>query len=287
MILRFLLSVPELPDMAQAVEDTLEQAEQLSAEEKVHVFASFVAEYGPKILTCLVVLILGSVAIRAITSIFSSALGRSKVDPTLHSFILGGVKVVLYIPLTITCVSLLGVPISPIIAAFGALGLALSLAVQDTLANVAGGISVLFSRPFSKGDMVEIGDKSGTVTELGLVYTKIRTFDNRYIYFPNGDVAKSTVVNLSALPTRRVAVTFIITQDNDLDFVKKVLYDVINSNDMSLKEPEPTVFVSGQTIGGLRLTCHVWADSAQWYLLERYLLEEVKKAFDQEGIRLR
>lgn len=211
-------------------------------------------------------------------------LERSKVNPALHVFLLSVLRILAVVLLALICLSQLKLDIAPLITALGAAGLAVSLALQDSLKNLAGGMFILLTHPFGLGDFVEVGDKSGTVEEIGLVYTCLRTPDGKKIYIPNGDVSAATVVNYSAEEKRRSDLKFSISYDSDVEKAKKVLRQVADQNEMVLKEPEPLIRIAEFGGSSIDLTCFVWVRTEDFWTATFDLRDQVKAAFDREGI---
>lgn len=155
----------------------------------------------PRLLGVLVFLAVMHIVITALNRFIKKILSRSKIDPTLHQFILGIIKISLWVITVISSLLILKVPTSPLVTILGSAGLAFSLALKDSLANVAGGISILLNRPFAKGDVIDIKtatgaiQTTGTVQTIDLVYTNIITEDGTLVYLPNGDVAKAVIIN--------------------------------------------------------------------------------------------
>lgn len=164
---------------------------------------SVLIDFTPRLLGVLIFLAVSHIVIKGLSAFLKNILKKSKIDPTLHSFILGVLKYSIWIIVMIIALIILGIPTTPLVTIMGSVGLALSLALKDSLANVAGGISILFSRPFDKNDSIDVKSYSsangfsGTVKKIDLFYTQIITDDGDMVYLPNGDVSKSVVTNHS------------------------------------------------------------------------------------------
>jgi len=192
------------------------------------------------------IVFIGYIIISILCKIIWKALEKSKLDEVLHTFIINCIKVVLWILVAITAMSYLGIPIPAFITAIGAAGVAVALALKDSLSNFAGGILIIFSKPFNKGDFIEDYQTSGQVEKIDLLYTTLLTFDNKTITIPNGKLANSTIVNYSRADTRRVDCTFAISFQDDIEKVKDLLQAVAESNPIILREPEYMIGVAGQ-----------------------------------------
>ena len=162
----------------------------------------------------------------------------------------------------------------------------MSLAIQGTLSNLAGGIQVLLSKPFKAGDYVEAGGISGTVMEVGLAYTKLCTVDNKVISVPNGQISGEKIINYSTEERRRVDLTFNASYDSPLQQVTGVLRAVVAAHPMALAEPEPFVRVNAYRDSSIEYVVRVWCATGDYWTLYYDLLEQVKEAFDQNGIEM-
>ena len=173
-----------------------------------------------------------------------------------------------------------------LIAVLSVLGLAITLAVQGSLSNLAGVIQVLVSKPFKADDYIEVGSVGGTVAEVGLVYTKLRTIDNKIISIPNGQISGEKIINYSTEERRRVDLTFNASYDSPLQQVTGVLRAVVAAHPMALAEPEPFVRVSAYQASSVEYTVRVWCATEDYWELYYDLLEQVRAAFDRNGIGL-
>jgi small conductance mechanosensitive channel len=280
--MQFLANGEAAEGITEVVAETLGQLGEMEPEQ---FFASarifFVGNAG-KFLWTLLIFVAGFVFIRVVLRLGKRVLSRGGIDEAQHAFILSAIKIIGYMVLLVTCLGILGVPLTPMITALGAAGLALSLAVQDTLGNIAGGISVLFSRPFSKGNFVSVGSMTGTVMEIGLIYTLLHTVDNKHVYLPNGDVAKATIVNFSREKLRRLDLLFPVRAGADLDKVRRIILEEISLAPLAQKDPAPTVRASEQTLAVIKMICCVWVKPEDYLELSGYLIEHVQKRFTEE-----
>lgn len=271
---------------AQEVSKILNDVSSMDAKTLWTSLKEFIVDYTPKLLVAFIALIIGIILIRLLMSFMRKTFTRSRLDPALHKFMLSMLRVALYIILGITVVGLLGVPITSLITLLGVFGLAVSLAVKDSLSNLAGGISVLFTKPFSLGDYVSIGGNEGTIKEIRLNYTILKTYDNKQIHIPNGDVAKAQIVNFTGAPTRRLDLEFSIGYEDDMDQAKEVISNIVSKHPLALKDPEPVVRVIRHGDSAIVIGCRVWVNTPDYWNLNYDLLEEVKRQFDQKGITI-
>ncbi|MEG0899180.1 MAG: mechanosensitive ion channel [Oscillospiraceae bacterium] len=240
------------------------------------------------ILVALVVFLVGYFVIKALMSPLKSWLVKLKVDLSFHAFIIAVIKITSIVLLAVSCLGMSGlVESTSLITALGAVGLAISLAVKDSLSNLAGGMMVLFTKPFEVGDYVEACGHEGTVREIGIVHTVLKTVDNKLIYLPNGDVAKAQVTNFSAEPLRRLDIKFFIGYNSDFKKAEKIIIDVAEKSGLVLSEPSaPFARVTAHQSNSIEIQSRIWVKAENYWDLNFYMYEEVKTRFDQEGITI-
>lgn len=248
--------------------------------------AAFFDGMGNKIFWAIVVFIVGFILIKIAERVTRRLLNRTKVEPILYNFILMVIKIILIILLALTCLDMLGVKTTSLITALGAVGLAVSLALQNSLANLAGGVVLLFTKPFVAGDYVSIGDTEGTVKQISLIHTILNTLDNKRVYIPNGDISGSRITNFSVEPTRLLNLVFSIGYQDDIEKAKAVILQVLEKNPLALQDPPPLVRVCAHNSSTVDLTCRVWVNNPDYWTLNFDLYEEVKIAFDEAGIHI-
>ena len=239
-----------------------------------------------KVLT-IVLLIAGClVAMKVILKLVDRTFRRLELERGLHTFVHAALRVILWMLTACIVLDYIGVPMTSLVALVGVIGLAVSLAIQGTLSNLAGGIMVLTSKPFKADDYIEAGSVSGVVVEVGLVYTKMKTFDNKIIFIPNGKIAGETLVNYTDQQARRVDLTFSASYDDPTDKVCRVIREVINAHPKAQFTPEPFVRVSAYGDSSIQYTVRVWCATEDYWDLYYDLLDQVKTAFDQNGIEM-
>ena len=224
--------------------------------------------------------------IRVTVALADRAMGRAKLDQGVRTFLRSGLKVVLWLVAICALLGYLGVPMTSLVALLSVLGLALSLAIQGTLSNLAGGIMLLSAHPFSAGDFVEAGGVSGTVREVGLIYTKLDTIDNKVVHIPNGDISGKTIVNYSANDKRRVDLKFTVSYDAPVETVKACMEKVVGEHPKTFPTPEPTIRVSGYGDSAIEYVLRVWCDTGDYWDVYFDLMEQVKAAFDKAGVEM-
>jgi small conductance mechanosensitive channel len=242
--------------------------------------------YYPSLIGALILLVVGMVLIHFAVKLLFKGLKRSRVDATMHHFIASTVKITLYTVLALLIISTLRVPTTPLVTLLGAVGLALSLALKDTLSNVASGIVLLYNHPFKHGDFVEVNGRQGTIMEINYTYTKMRTDDNKIVFIPNSEVSSTDIINFSGEKTRRLDLEFHISYKDDFEQAKRLILDVVHRNHHALKTPEPVVRMSGHRDYAVALACLVWVNRENYLSLKYDLLEQVKAEFDKAGITI-
>ena len=240
----------------------------------------------PQILTAIIVFVVGMVIAHILNKIIGRALNRGKVDRTLASFFQPIIRITLYVVVAIIALSTAGVPTATLLTAFGAVGLAVSLAVKDSLSNMAGGILLLASKPFIVGDAVEVNGATGVVQKISILYTQINTFDNREIFIPNGQISADEIINISAEKKRRLDLVFDISYSDDPEKAKKLITSLVEKHPLALKEPVPLIRVCELADSSVKIACNVWVEGKNLLDLKFDLLETVKNEFDKNGISI-
>ncbi len=241
---------------------------------------------GLKLLGALVLLFVGMKAIKWLRKWIRTSEKLNKIDDSLRSFMVSFSSVVLYVVLFITIAVILGIPTTSFITMLASCGVAIGLALQGSLSNFAGGIMILLFKPFKVGDYVEAAGEEGVVNEISVVYTELLTLDNKRIIIPNGTITNSVIENYSAENIRRVDLCFNTAYDCDTDKVKKIITEVVKAHPMALEKPEPFVRLSAYKESSLEYTVRVWCKTENYWDVNFDLIEGVKKAFDENEIRI-
>ncbi|MEA4823746.1 MAG: mechanosensitive ion channel [Clostridiaceae bacterium] len=211
---------------------------------------------------------------------------RRPVDATLFNFLHTAVALILYTLLFFTVASMLKLPMTGFITALGSVGLAVGLALQGGLSNLAGSVMIMLFRPFSIGDFIEANGNSGTVTNIGIFYTTIQSLDNRRIVIPNGALSGGTITNYSALPTRRVDLEFSAAYASDIDQVIGIMQRVASNHPLTLDDPAPFTRLLRQGDSALVFVLRVWCKAADYWTVYFDMNEQMKKAFDAAGVEI-
>ncbi len=240
--------------------------------------------YGGKIVLAIVVLIIGRIVIGALNKAAARGIDKTNLDPTINGLAKKIVNILLYVILIIAIIEILGIPMSSVIAILASCGLAVGLALQGALGNLAGGIMILVFKPFKVGDFIESAGAIGVVKDISLFYTTVITTDNKKILVPNGDLMNAVVTNYSAEPTRRVDIDFKITNDIDAEFVKKVLLDAEKATPGVLDDPAPFARLTGVDDDTYIFTIRAWCESAKYWDVYFDVIENCSKALADNGI---
>ncbi len=241
-------------------------------------------DIGLKLILAVVIYLVGSFVIKKLIKGMGKMKSLKSIDVTAAQYITTFVKAALYVVLVVSIIAFMGVPMSSVIAAIASVGVAIGLALQGALSNIAGGIMLLIFRPFSVGDYIVAGGEEGTVRSISLVYTVLTTLDNRRISIPNGSLMNSNICNATIEELRRVDLNFDIAGSENSDKVEKVLYDVIGKTEWSLDKPEPQVLITAGVPGGLTYTVRVWVKTADYWDEFGVLMKEIPSALNEAGI---
>ena len=241
-------------------------------------------DIGLKLVLAGIVYLVGSFIIKRIIKGMEKTKALRSVDPTAAGYLRTFVKAALYVILVVSIIALLGVPMSSVIAAIASVGVAIGMALQGALGNIAGGIMLLIFRPFSVGYYIVAGGEEGVVKNISLVYTVLITLDNRRISIPNGNLMNSTICNATAEELRRVDLNFDIAGSEDADKVEKILADVIDKTEWALDNPSPQVLITAGVPGGLTYTVRVWVRTANYWDEFGALMKDIPAALNEAGI---
>ena len=213
-------------------------------------------------------------------------LESKSADPTVTRFLDNVMNVTLKTVLIIIILQYIGVNLTGLTTIVASAGVALSLALKGSLANLAGGVIILIVRPFSVGDFIETTEHSGVVEKISIFYTYLVTFDNKQILIPNGILTDSSIVNYSSKEIRRVDITFSVSYEEDVIRVKNVLINILKNNELVLEEPEFFVGISMHGDSAINFIVKAWCKTEDYWTIYYDLLETVKIKFDEEGISI-
>ena len=231
-------------------------------------------------------IVISLILIKVLTKVLERALGRSKLDASLQTLLRNLVKGALWAVAAIIVLGCLGIEVTSLVAVLSVVGLAFSLALQNFLSNVAGGMQLLASHPFAVGDFVDVGVCSGTVEEIGMFYTKVTTPDNKLVQLPNNAIVTANITNFSAQPTRRVELNVSASYDAPTGEVAALLVKLAGEHPLVLADPEPAVHVEEYGDSAIRYVMRVWCANADYWTVYYDLLDGFKPAFDEAGVEM-
>ncbi len=249
--------------------------------------ASGALDLGVRILVALLVLFIGTKLIRLAMKLFAKTLEKSGADVSISQFLISFVKAALYVLLAFLIASYCGVDAASIVALLGSAGVAIGLAVQGSLSNMAGGVLILLLKPFKLGDYIaDSAGNEGTVDAIHVFYTRLRTVDNKVIILPNGTLANNSITNVTTSKTRRCDITIGISYDADIKIAKDVLMQVISEDEKTLKTEDLVVFVDSFGDSAINLGIRCWFNNEEFFAGKWRLNENIKYALDEAGINI-
>ncbi len=233
-----------------------------------------------------VILLLGALAIPSLLRLLAKVLAKSKALASLQSYIISSARACLWFLLILMVADAVGIPVSSIFALLGVAGLAVSLALQNTLSNLAGGLQVLLSRPFEVGDYIDTDQGSGKVAEIGLAYSKLSTVDNKEVLIPNHLIASTKIVNHTASGLRRVDLVFPASYQAPTKTVRQAILEVTEGVKEILQDPAPEVFLTEFADSAILFTLRAWTNTDDYWPVRHRLMEEVRESFVKYHIEI-
>ena len=258
----------------------------MTFEEFLDAFLTWAIAFGKQLIAAILVLVIGRFLIKWTVKLITKSKFAKKTDKTVVTVLSHFVTAALYIVLVVIIIGIFGIPTASVITVIASAGVAIGLALQGALSNIAGGIMILILRPFRVGDFVEIAGNSGTVSDVGIFYTVLTTGDNKVITIPNGTVMGDNIVNYSTKDTRRVDLVFSVAYGTDVERVKSILLEEANNHELVLKDPAPFARLSKQNASSLDFTVRVWVESKNYWTVNFDLLETLNNRFEAEGIEI-
>jgi len=242
--------------------------------------------YGPKLIAAIAVWIIGGWVVKMLVRGFNKVLEKSGTDPSLRPFLNGIVGGLLKVMLVITVLSMLGIQMTSFIAILGAAGLAVGMALSGTLQNFAGGVMILLFKPFKPGDVIDAQGHVGSVMEIQIFNTILKTPDNKTIIIPNGGLSTSSMVNFSTQETRRVDWTIGVGYGDDLDQARKTIQKLIDADERILKDPAALIAVAELADSSVNFTVRVWVKAADYWGVYFDMNENVYNTFNKVGLNI-
>lgn len=239
----------------------------------------------PTIIIAVVLILVGIWLSRFVSKLAVKTMKARNVDATVYNFIARVISAVIKLVFALSALSMF-IKITSILAAFSAVGVAVGLGLQDSVAQIASGVQILMSRPFKNGDYIEVNGLAGNVAEIRFMNTIITTYDNKRIIIPNSDLTKNKIVNYSAEENRRVDLTFSIGYGDDIAKAKAVVLETALALPQALHEPAPVVFVNAQGSSAVELIAKIWCKSEDYWTVYYAMQENVKLAFDRNKVNI-
>ena len=259
---------------------------QTTVEKFIDAGIDWLKDFLPNLLGAILILIVGMWLSKVISSITSKAMEKAKIGKEVvtfaHSFVKNAVKILVIV----AAVGTLGFNIASLITALGAATVAIGLALQDSLKNIASGVTILINKPFKVGDFIEAGNLQGTVTRIDIASTHLLTLDNKEIIIPNSNIASSNLVNYSSQEKRRVDLSYGVSYKSDIDFVRSVIKKVIAEQNLIFTDPEPFIAVGKHGDNSIEIVVRIWCKTSNYWSVYHYMQENVKKAFDKNKIEI-
>ncbi len=252
---------------------------------------NWLANTGIKVLIALAILIVSFWIINFVTKKIAKRFdkkveGNKRIDKTIYRTISYVVKIGLKVIVVVCLIGYLGIDTSGITALIASLGVGVGLAVNGTLSNFAGGLMILITRPFKDDDYIDACGYSGTVEDIHICHTKLRTPDNKVVYLPNGKLSTAEIVNYSEKDLRRVDLTFSVSYADDFEKAKSVIKCVCDRDELILKDPAVQIRVASQSASSIDIVTKAWCKNEDYWTVNYNLVENVKTAFDENGISI-
>lgn len=238
-----------------------------------------------KLAPAIIALVVGLILAKLLCKLFDRILDRSRIEKSLHSFLRSLFHILLYVIVALIVAGTLGFNVSSLVALLSVVSLAFSLAVQGTLANIAGGIQILTSHPFHVGDYIEISGVEGTVQDIGMIYTHLLTLDNKGVFLPNSEAASSKVTNYTAEGKRRVDLTFTASYACSSSDVRNALLNAAKVNG-ALADPAPEAFLSEYGESNISYILRIWCKPENYWDVYFAAIENVRSEFDNSGVEM-
>lgn len=250
------------------------------------IYLDYIIPWGTNIVFAALIFFLGSLVAKWVVSLIGKALGKSKLDEMLVGFLKNILRWILLLVVIIAALDQLGIDTTSFIAILGAAGLAVGLALKDSLQNFASGVMLILFRPFRIGDFIEAAGTSGVVEEIKIFSTMLRTPDNREVVVPNGDIYSGIIINNNARETRRIDLVIGIGYDDDLREAKRILEGIVTSDERVIKDPAALVAVGELGASSVDILVRPWVKTSDYFSTKCDLTEQIKLALDDAGISI-
>ena len=247
---------------------------------------SFFTTNGWKILGFFAVLVIGLIVVKVVINITRKILGKTKMEKIGQQFLITAVKFCLYLVLVLILLSTVGISITGIVTALSAVLLAVGMALQNNVANLANGIIIVSTHMFKKGDYIIVNGVEGSITDINFLFTTLMTSDNKKITVPNSAIVNDSVINAGANPKRRLDFTFSVAYETDVELVKKIVIDVMISNGKVYLDPAPFCRLKVLGASSIDFFANCWCDGADYWDVYYYIIENVYNEFKRNNISI-
>lgn len=245
-----------------------------------------VIEYGFRIVAVVIGFFVFKLILKLFMKLLEKRLAKKNIKNTFHSFILSLTRAGIWIIMGLIFLQILKVPMTPLITALGALGIGLGLALKDHMANIAGGVMIAINKQFDVGDYLKCTDIEGTVEEVELFFTRLRTYDNKIIYSPNSVFISNNVTNYSKENIRRVDINIGVSYKSSIEDVKEAINVILLSNELIKEEPKAFIGIKNYGNSSIDLVVRAWTDTVNYWEVYFYINDRLKKEFDTKGIEI-
>ncbi len=246
----------------------------------------FFMSAGINLLFGIIIIVVGLFFTSWFVKILKKSKTLAKFDPSLQTFIINAIKLILIVIIILTAANVIGIPLTSIITIFASAGVAISLGMQGALGNLVGGITLLILKPIKSGEFVKIGDHVGFVKAVGAFYTEIKTKDGTLISLPNSALTNTAITNFTREGRRRVQVEFLVSYDSDIDTVFAVLKEMASKSELVHTDPAPKVVLDECSSSGMVFEVRAWTEAQNFSKVKKYLLLSGKRALDAAGISI-
>lgn len=276
----------ETQEISEQLKEDLAQLQPNVVLETLKSWTPALMEFAYRLLAAVIILLIGMKIAKMVNRFLKKTFSHMSMDIGVSKFLLSVANVGIYTIVLFMAADKVGIPSASIIAMLGSAGLAIGLALQGSLSNVAGGILILVTRPFGAGDYIVLNGVEGTVDSIGLTYTTLRTGDNRKITIPNGTVSNATIINVTSQEKRRVDVAVGIGYSSNLKQAKEIIRNILETQELVLKDEEIKVFVSELGDSAVTIGARAWTKTGDYWTVKWDVTEQIKESFDAAGIEI-
>ncbi|MBR3599162.1 MAG: mechanosensitive ion channel [Lachnospiraceae bacterium] len=266
--------------------DDVKNLDKTKLEQYGEQFLDWLADKTFDIIVALLFLFIGMKVAKLLVKVIKRAFEKTDMEDSVEGFLLSVIKGILYAIVFVMAISIVGVQVTSLVAILGTASLSIGLALQGSLANFAGGVLILLMKPFKVGDYIIENDKKceGTVESIDIFYTKLKTYDNKVIVIPNGNITANSIVNVTAEKSRKLDITVGVSYDSDIKLVKDTLTDIVISSPYYDKSKEMNVFVDSFQDSSIRMGIRCFVKTEDYWAARWEILEKIKEKFDENGI---